>query len=97
LYSADYYYLSDTGQIKCFNDKEVIPCPLSGEDYYGQDANYKGVSRKFTVKDINGDKVVQDENTYLMWQQGTADTNKDGKISEDDMLKWQYADNYCEK
>ena len=96
IYSAGYNPLPDTGQTKCYNNSSEIPCSLPGEDFYGQDANYQGLEQKFTVQEISGDKVVIDENTGLMWMQGTADTNNDGKIDDNDKLDWQSAVNYCE-
>ncbi len=44
----------------------------------------------------NGDKTVSDKATGLIWQQGTADTNGDGSISNSDMVNWQEALAYCE-
>jgi hypothetical protein len=46
------------------------------------------------------DRTVQDSATALVWQQNTADTNGDGKITaaahpEGDKMSWQQAMNYC--
>ena len=30
----------DTGQIRCFDNEDVIPCPNQEEPFYGQDAQY---------------------------------------------------------
>jgi hypothetical protein len=30
----------DTGQTKCYNNTTEIPCPLPGEGFFGQDAEY---------------------------------------------------------
>ena len=30
----------DTGQSKCYNATVEIPCPSSGQPFYGQDAQY---------------------------------------------------------
>ena len=35
-----YADLPDTGQTTCYDNTNVIPCPQSGEPFYGQDANY---------------------------------------------------------
>lgn len=84
---ADFNPLPDTGQEKCYNDSgNEIVCPLPGEPFYGQDANYKGLQPSFTKKTINGNTVVIDNNTGLMWQQA------------DDGVKrtWEEAKEYCE-
>ncbi len=59
------YIIVDTGQNHCYSDLEGIPCPLDGEDYYGQDAQYSGVQASYQD---NGDGTVTDLNTGLVWQ-----------------------------
>ena len=41
--------LPDTGQTKCYDDvgNKIIPCPSPGEDFYGQDANYRGLDPSY--------------------------------------------------
>ncbi len=94
LFSAN-YKLQDTSVTKCYDNSKAILCPGDGEDYYGQDAQYQGINPKFIAKKINGDKVVIDENTELMWMQYTADTNNDGQIADNDILTWHEAIEYC--
>jgi hypothetical protein len=62
----------DTGQTKCYSNTIEIPCPQSGEPFYGQDANYSINPPSYT--DL-GNGVVQDNVTGLMWQQATAPGN----------------------
>ena len=42
----------------------IIPCPEAGSAYFGQDAQYAGVTPAYTD---NGDGTVTDLNTNLMW------------------------------
>ncbi len=93
--AANWNPLPDTGQTKCYDaDGNEITCPAEGEPFYGQDANYPGASTSYTD---NGDGTVTDNNTGLIWQQNTADTNLDGAITSDDKKTWEGADTYCSK
>ena len=74
----------DTGQTKCYNDKVEIPCPSSGQPFYGQDANYNINPISYTKLDGNGNDLpdsatswvtVRDNVTGLIWE---MKTNKDG-------------------
>ena len=64
--------IPDTGVNKCYNQNNVINCPLSDSDaFYGQDYHYTTNSMSYTY---NGDTVT-DNVTSLMWQavpDGTA-------------------------
>lgn len=67
------FVITDTMQSSCYdNEGNVINTPLSGDDYYGQDAQYEGIIPSYTD---NGDGTVTDNNTGFMWQQ-TPPTNK---------------------
>lgn len=57
---------SDTGQTKCYNNTAEIPCPNPGQPFYGQDAQYTGPSRSYTV--LRGGTMVQDNVTGLVWE-----------------------------
>jgi hypothetical protein len=72
----------DTGQTKCYNYSSEIPCPLPGEPFYGQDANYTINAPSYTDID-NG--VVRDNVTGLEWQKETATGT----------YTWQEAIDYC--
>lgn len=59
------YLVVDTAQTTCYDNTRKIPCPESGEPFYGQDAQYQGTD--FAFQD-NGDGTATDLNTGLMWQ-----------------------------
>jgi hypothetical protein len=89
--------LPDTGQTKCYNNKEEIPCPQPGEDYYGQDACYTINPPSYTKLDVNGKALpdsatswvmVRDNVTGLVWEVKTDD----GSIHDrDDRYSWHQA------
>jgi hypothetical protein len=58
------YPIVDTGQIRCYDDKQEIRFPQSGQAFFGQDAHYAG--NKPTYRD-NKDGTVSDRVTGLMW------------------------------
>jgi hypothetical protein len=78
------YKLSDTGQAKCYGNSQEIPCPQSGEAFYGQDGNYHGPAMTYWD---NGDGTVTDLNRGLMWQQGDSQNSV--------VRTWQQATEYC--
>jgi hypothetical protein len=66
------WILPATGIAACYNDTTTVPCPQPGQDYYGQDGNYrKGAALAYQT---DGDGTVTDTNTGLMWQQPMAST-----------------------
>ncbi|MDM8518258.1 hypothetical protein QUF76_18840 [Desulfobacterales bacterium HSG16] len=74
--------IPDTGQTKCYNDTIEIPCPSSGEDFYGQDGNYNINPPSYTKLDANGNDLsdtasdwvmVRDNVTGLIWEVKTHD------------------------
>ncbi len=74
--------LPDTGQTACYdNDKEIV-CPLPGEAFYGQDANYQGEGPAYR----NDGDTVTDLVTGLVWQQA------DDGVSRN----WDDAATYCQ-
>jgi hypothetical protein len=79
------YQLPDTGQTKCYDNTQEIPCPQSGQVFYGQDGNYQGPQPSYRD---NGDGMVTDLNTGLMWQQGDSQNDGVGRA-------WQDAVDYC--
>ncbi len=58
------YKIVDTGQSYCYDASVSIPCPEAGSAFFGQDAQYAGVTPAYTD---NGDGTVTDLNTNLMW------------------------------
>ena len=91
-----YNTLPDTGLNQCYNETEAVSCPVQGEDFFGQDGNFKTLSPTFVSMEINGDKIVKDANSNLMWMQATGDTNTDGSITEADRTSWNGAKDFCE-
>lgn len=78
------YRVTDTGQVSCYDgDGAEIACPLPGNAFYGQDAQFTGNPFNYTD---NGDGTVTDHVTGLMWQQ----------IPESTGFTWQQAKEYCE-
>ena len=69
------YCIVDTGQEKCYNNREIRE-PSRDGPFYGQDAQNKG--NKPSYRD-NGDGTVTDLNTGLMWvrERGKKVTWKD--------------------
>jgi hypothetical protein len=76
------YPVVDTGQIRCYDDAKEIIYPAQEEDFYGQDAQYRGLP--FSFKE-NGDGTVNDLNTGLMWQQVPSSRG----------FSWKEAVEYC--
>lgn len=74
----------DTGQTQCYDNHKPIPQPATGEPFYGQDAQYDGVS--FRYQD-NGNGTITDLNTGLMWQK-TPDF--------DNRMSWYDAQDYAD-
>ena len=75
--------IPDTGQTKCYDNTQEIPCPQPGQDFYGQDAQYGPNLQSYT--DL-GNGVVRDNVSGLEWQQETAPGT----------YTWDKAINYCE-
>ena len=72
-----------TGQHQCFDNVEMIPCPLPGTPYFGQDGNYQVGTRSYDVNESQG--TVEDTVTGLTWQRGHGSG-----------LTWEAARSYCE-
>ncbi len=89
--------LPDTGQTKCYDNDEEIPCPEPAEDFYGQDANYLINPPSYTKLDANGNDLadsatswvmVRDNVTGMIWEVKTDD----GSIHDkDNVYNWQEA------
>jgi hypothetical protein len=60
--------IPDTGQTKCYNATTSIPCPSPGQPFYGQDAQYITNTQSYTTLNVNGDIMVQDNVTELIWE-----------------------------
>lgn len=94
------HFMADTGQTKCFNETEIIPCPGKGNPFYGQDAQYKGKSLKFSINENSLDAGIKDDtvydlNTSLTWERVHGDVNGDEIFDFNDLTSRQGAINYC--
>ena len=67
------YIVVDTGQDKCYDNTGEISCPSPRDPFHGQDAQYQG--NQLTYQD-NGDDIITDLNTGLMWQKTPDFDNK---------------------
>ena len=78
-----------TGLKYCYDNSALINCPLSDEDFYGQDAQYAEagacIPQNFTIKKAPGQNIVVDNNTGLEWQQAASDKK----------YTFEQAQNYC--
>jgi hypothetical protein len=90
----------DTGLTTCYDDvgNEINPCPLPGEPFYGQDANYAPCNpHSYTKLDASGNDLpddaptwvmVRDNVTGLIWENKTDD----GSIHDkDNLYNWDRA------
>ncbi|MFC2103049.1 DUF1566 domain-containing protein [Bacteroidota bacterium] len=73
------YPIIDTGQESTYDTVQVIPTPLPGDPYYGQDAQFNNIQFSFTD---NADGTITDNNTGLMWQKYLFED----KFTYDDVL-----------
>ena len=84
----------DTGQERCYDNSQEIPCPDPGEPFYGQDAQYQGPVRSYTKLGYGGVELpdsatpddgwimTKDNVTGLIWEVKTDD----GSIHDKDNL-----------
>ncbi len=61
----------DTGQIQCYGPYGIISCPIQGESFYGQDAQYESSPPDYRD---NGDGTVTDFVTGLLWSKSVNKT-----------------------
>ena len=76
MVEAGFFPVVDTAQDTCYDNSGTISRPGFGESFYGQDAQHTGNAPGYTD---NGDGMVTDNITGLMWQQ-SPDT--DGRSEE---------------
>ena len=86
--------ISDTGQIKCYENYSEIVCPEQGEPFYGQDGSYTinppsyikmDAQGNYLADDANSWAMVRDNITGLIWEVKTDD----GSIHDkDDTYTW---------
>lgn len=81
------YPVVDTKQVIFYNNTVEIDEPVSGEAFFGQDANYTGFTPGYQD---NGDGTVTDQITGLMWQK-SPDMDGDGDIDYADKMSFNEA------
>lgn len=59
------YAVVDTGVTEFYSDSSIISAPQKGDDFYGQDANYRTNKPSYTD---NSNGTISDNVTGLMWQ-----------------------------
>lgn len=74
-----------TGQDKCYNDGNEIACPVEGEGYYGEDAQYAALETCTTQSFSSTSNVVIDNNIGLAWE----------KSPSEETYTWDDAPNHC--
>ena len=86
----------DTGQTKCYDNSQEIPCPQLGQQFYGQDAQYTANQISYTKLDLNGNELpdlaanwamIRDNVTGLIWENKTDDDS----IHNNNTYTWQNA------
>ena len=77
------YPIVDTGQAKCYDNRNEIAPPKPGRLFYGQDAQHQGLAPSYKLS-ADG-LTVYDQVTRLTWQR-SPDLNGDGKLNRNDKL-----------
>jgi len=62
----EFICLPDPGQIQCFNDVGPITCPLPGQPFYGQDANYHHSCPTYVKLDKYGRDLPDNAENWVM-------------------------------
>ncbi len=83
LRAAQPYTIVDTGQTKCYDNRNVIAPPKPGQPFYGQDAQFPAHPASDTLS-ADG-LTVRDNVTGLTWQRSPA-TDGDGALTPRDKL-----------
>ena len=88
LLAAQPYTIVDTGQTKCYDNRNEIAPPKPGQPFHGQDAQHRGPQPSYKLS-ADG-LTVQDNITGLTWQR-SPDTNSDGVLNSSDKLTLKQA------
>jgi len=88
LNAAPSYTIVDTGQVKCYDNRNEIVPPRAGQPFYGQDAQFGRHPASYTLS-ADG-LTVHDNNTGLTWQR-SPDTDGNGILNHADKLTFAQA------
>jgi len=88
LSAARTYLVVDTGQAKCYDNRNEVAPPEPGQPFYGQDAQFQIHSGRYSIS-IDA-LTVSDHNTGLTWQR-SPDTSGDGTLESKDKLTFEQA------
>jgi len=77
------YTIVDTGQSKCYDNRNEIAPPKPGQPFYGQDAQFHHHPPSYTLSADR--RTVRDNNTGLTWQR-SPDTDGNGVLNRSDKL-----------
>ena len=83
LCAAQSYTVVDTGQTKCYDNRNGIAPPKQGQPFYGQDAQFRAHPASYSLS-ADG-LTVRDNITGLTWQR-SPDTDGDGSLTRRDKL-----------
>jgi len=86
------YVVVDTGQDRCYDDRDQIACPAAGQAFHGQDAQFDGNQPSHTLG--VGGLTVHDNVTGLTWTR-SPDLDGDGDIDIEDKLSFAEAESYA--
>jgi len=73
----------DSGQTKCYNDTVEIPCPSSGQPFYGQDANYSINPMSYSKLDGSGNVLPDSATSWVMLLDNVTGLTWEMKNSKD--------------
>jgi hypothetical protein len=98
-----HFSLADTHQRICYDDTSLMSCPLPGQDFFGQDAQYgwdltHDASERYTrITPVANQSVVQDNVTGLVWQGCSAGLSGGYcEIGVHSEYTWEAALAYCD-
>src|ERR1017187_10369915 len=83
LRAGQTYTVVATGQAKCYNNRNAIAPPKTGQPFYGHDAQFQAHPPSYTLS-ADG-LTVHDNNTDLTWQR-SPDADGDGSLTWRDKL-----------
>ena len=85
----------DTGQSRCYDNVGPIPCPQSGEPFYGQDAQYLRQQPSYTKLDSNGNALPQSAEVWSMVHDTVTDLTWEVKSDDDSLHDWGKSFYWC--